>query len=369
MHAATQLFGRQSRRKLSMLALGLAIVLCAAVISLNSADAQDSPPPHRFFGFAGDVTIDGVALTEGTVIVAMIDGAEASRGTVSSTGSWFLDIPISDKKENPCNVSLVIGGIAVQGTWDKCPMRVQLALSSPPDDDADLLENGSSDDMMEDTDSMADEDDSDNMQEDGSDDMLEDESEDMMEDDSDDMMEDESDSMESDDDTMEDDERTEAVTPTVPDDDADLLENGSSDDMMEDTDSMADEDDSDNMQEDGSDDMMEDDSDDMMEDGSDDMLEDESEDMMEDDSDDMMEDDSDSMESDDDMMEDDEDVMMEDDEQTEAVTPTVPGTGTGGLLSNDDTNRWPVAVAITALLTFGVAALSLLISRRTDGVS
>ncbi len=269
MHAATQLFGRQSRRKLSMLALGLAIVLCAAVISLNSADAQDSPPPHRFFGFAGDVTIDGVALTEGTVIVAMIDGAEASRGTVSSTGSWFLDIPISDKKENPCNVSLVIGGIAVQGTWDKCPMRVQLALSSPPDDDADLLENGSSDDMMEDTDSMADEDDSDNMQEDGSDDMLEDESEDMMEDDSDDMMEDESDSME----------------------------------------------------------------------------------------------------SDDEMMEDDEDVMMEDDEQTEAVTPTVPGTGTGGLLSNDDTNRWPVAVAITALLTFGVAALSLLISRRTDGVS
>ena len=242
MHVATQLFGRQSWRRLSLLAVGLAVTLSAAVISMNSADAQTTTT-HSFYGFGGDITIDGQPLPTGTEIAAIIGDEVVASALVSESGSWIIEVPTSDIEEQPCNVLLVVNGFEAGQTWETCPMRVMLELSSGADGDADMLETASSDDMMEDD----------------------------------------------------------------------------SDSMMED------------------------------------------DDMMEDDSDDMMENDG--------MMEEDDDGMMDGDEQTEAVTPTAPGTGTGGLLSSDEANRWPIAVAITALLTFGVAALSQLISRRTDGVS
>ena len=227
MHAATHFIGRLGWRGIGLLAAAIMLV-AAVVVGTSTADSQ-SPPPHRFFGFAGDVTIDGAAIEAGVEVVAMIDGEAAATGVVSNAGSWFLDIPVADLDE-PCNVTFVVDGIDADQTWTVCPMRVKLDLTS---------EAKTGDDDM------------------------------MSEDDGDSMMEGDAD------DTMEED---------------DLLEADDSD--------------------------------------------------------------GDTMEADD----------------TAAVTPAVPGTGTGGLLGDGDGSPWASAVAITALLMFGVAAVALLIGRRTDSV-
>ncbi|MYG90166.1 MAG: hypothetical protein F4188_01375 [Chloroflexi bacterium] len=48
------------------------------------------------------------------------------------------------------------------------------------------------------------------------------------------------------------------------------------------------------------------------------------------------------------------------------VRPGAPSTGTGGVLDAEESTNWPRAVAITALLTFGIALIALLMGGRTN---
>ena len=68
----------------------VAIVLFGGVVTL----AQASDPIVRYFGFSGDVTIDGGPVEPGTVIVAMVDDEEVGRTTVNQAGAWILDVVI-----------------------------------------------------------------------------------------------------------------------------------------------------------------------------------------------------------------------------------------------------------------------------------
>lgn len=150
MNAKTPFIGRLGWRGLGVLAAAL-MLLAAVVIGTTRANAQLSAPDHRFFGFAGDVTIDGEAITVGTVITAIVDGQDAYDSVVSEAGSWFLDVPVADISE-PCNVTFAVDGIESDEAWESCPMRVVLELSSD-----DLMADDDSEDLMEE-DEMAEED-------------------------------------------------------------------------------------------------------------------------------------------------------------------------------------------------------------------
>ncbi len=124
--------------------LGLAAVALIALVGASIAGAQE-PPQYRFFGFAGDVTIDGQPIPPGVVIAATIDGVEVARAEVNAAGAWVLGIASADFDADSCNLIFEVDGLQAMHSADDCSSRVRLALSS---DDADLGEDlGGADDV------------------------------------------------------------------------------------------------------------------------------------------------------------------------------------------------------------------------------
>ena len=233
------------RRWMTVLA-ALSVVLCIGILS----SAQASDPIVRFFGFKGDVTIDGAPVGSGTVIMAMVGEKEVGSTTVNQAGAWMLDVNSSDLRPDACGVTFVVDGVRAPDEWDCAELRVQLALLSAGQE----RDSGSSPES-----------------EDGG-------------------------------------ERSEPDSGEP--DSGEPAEESATD---------------------GSPETAEDDAGDEME---------------------------------------AEDSAEESDEPTETIVrPAAPGTGTGGALDDGDSTNWPLAAAITALMTFGVAVMALLLSRRTNSAN
>ena len=104
--------------------------LTLALVGIGSVDAQDSNT-QRFFGFSGDVTIDGQPLAQGAEIVATVNGIEIGRTNVNQAGAWILDVSSDDYTNSPCNISFVFDGHQVDPGWQTCELRVRLAVTTP----------------------------------------------------------------------------------------------------------------------------------------------------------------------------------------------------------------------------------------------
>ncbi len=113
------------RQWLALLAV-VSVVLFGGVF----ASAQASDPVFRFFGFKGDVTIDGEPVAPGTEIVAIVNDEEVGRSTVNQSGAWILDVSRSDIDEASCGVTFVVDGLSAPEKWDCSNLRLRLALFS-----------------------------------------------------------------------------------------------------------------------------------------------------------------------------------------------------------------------------------------------
>ncbi|MDE2988524.1 MAG: hypothetical protein OXT70_10835 [Chloroflexota bacterium] len=106
------------------------VVLTAVTIVLFGvvASAQSSDPIVRFFGFSGDVTIDGEPVGPGTVIAATVGDEEIGSTTVNQAGAWILDIFVRDLSPDSCTMALVVDGLRAPEEWHCGEARVRLAL-------------------------------------------------------------------------------------------------------------------------------------------------------------------------------------------------------------------------------------------------
>ena len=118
------------RRRLMVVLTAVSLAVLSALVVTLTASAQESST-HRFFGFSGDVTIDGEPLLQGDEIVGFKNGVEIGRSTVNSAGAWILDVDASLLATSPCEVTFVIRGLSADQSWDTCPLRVRLALVRP----------------------------------------------------------------------------------------------------------------------------------------------------------------------------------------------------------------------------------------------
>ncbi len=106
----------------------MAAVLGAALTALlvgGIAMAQQLPP-HTFYGFEGDVTIDGENAPAGTEILA----STGDSATIDEDGSWSLEVAGDSE-----NVSFTVAGLAAEGALPAPSggvTRVILAVSTPP---------------------------------------------------------------------------------------------------------------------------------------------------------------------------------------------------------------------------------------------
>lgn len=103
----------------------VAIVLFGGVVTL----AQSSDPVVRFFGFSGDVTINGEPVGPGTTIAAVVDDEEIGRTTVNQAGAWILDVNSADLSPDSCSVTFVVDGLRAPDEWDCGELRVRIALA------------------------------------------------------------------------------------------------------------------------------------------------------------------------------------------------------------------------------------------------
>lgn len=129
---------RTARR---LIAVGLVTLIALAGSTVISA--QDDSM-YRFFGFAGDVTIDGEPLEPGAVIVATVDGVEVGRAEVNAAGAFVLDVNSDDFDEATCNIVFEVNGLQGRQSGDDCSLRLRLALSS---DDAGETEMAGEDEL------------------------------------------------------------------------------------------------------------------------------------------------------------------------------------------------------------------------------
>ncbi|MDE2747210.1 MAG: hypothetical protein OXI41_14760 [Chloroflexota bacterium] len=104
----------------------LTIVLISGLLT----SAQASDPILRFFGFSGDITIDGEAVGPGTVIAAMVGDEEVASTTVNQAGAWILDVSTGDLNPDSCDVTFVVDGLRAPYEWDCGDLRLRLALVS-----------------------------------------------------------------------------------------------------------------------------------------------------------------------------------------------------------------------------------------------
>lgn len=107
------------------------VVLTAVTIVLFGGvvtSAQSSDPIVRFFGFSGDVTINGEPIGPGTTIAAMVGDEEIGSTTVNQAGAWILDLNLPDLDPDSCAVTFVVDGLRAPDEWDCGELRVRLAL-------------------------------------------------------------------------------------------------------------------------------------------------------------------------------------------------------------------------------------------------
>lgn len=106
------------------------VALLILAVGWSSIGAQD-PEVHRFFGFLGDVTIDGEPVGPGSTIAALVDDEVVGETVVNAAGAWILDINAEVFNGGNCNVTFVVNDLQAETAWETCTMRVRLALVSP----------------------------------------------------------------------------------------------------------------------------------------------------------------------------------------------------------------------------------------------
>ncbi len=133
-----------SRRLILAAAAALAVLI--VLTNWAAVSAQD-PPMYRFFGFAGDLTVDGEPLQPGEVVIARVDGVEVGRAEVNAAGAWVLDVNSDQFDEASCNIVFEVNGLQGRQSGDDCSLRVRLELSSDaPADAAEVDDDQSADD-------------------------------------------------------------------------------------------------------------------------------------------------------------------------------------------------------------------------------
>ena len=106
------------------------LVLIVFAVGWSSVGAQDSEI-HRFFGFLGDVTIDGQPVGPGSTIAALVNDEVVGETVVNAAGAWILDVNTAVFEGGDCNVTFVVNDLPADTAWDTCARRVRLALISP----------------------------------------------------------------------------------------------------------------------------------------------------------------------------------------------------------------------------------------------
>ena len=107
------------------------VVLTAVTLVLFGgvvASAQSSDPIVRFFGFSGDITINGEPVGPGTTIAAMVGDEEVGSTTVNQAGAWILDINLSDLSPDSCTVTFVVDELRAPDEWHCGEPRLRIAL-------------------------------------------------------------------------------------------------------------------------------------------------------------------------------------------------------------------------------------------------
>ena len=105
------------------------VAALTALLVAGAALAQPANPEHHFYGYAGDVTLDGNSVPGGTTINAQADGAIVASGVVATNGEWSIKV-----RADAGSVRFAIGDavssvaypVASAGTT-----QVKLALTTP----------------------------------------------------------------------------------------------------------------------------------------------------------------------------------------------------------------------------------------------
>ena len=133
----------------------MAVVGAMLAALLISAVALAQTPPHTFYGFSGDTTVDGEA-ADGAMVVASADGEEVGSATLDASGEWSIDV-----EGGTMGVSFSVNGMAIDGSYDAAAggsTNVTLAVSTPAEEPEGDLE-GDDDAMTGDDDAMTGDDD------------------------------------------------------------------------------------------------------------------------------------------------------------------------------------------------------------------
>ena len=123
------------------------VAALTALLVAGAALAQPANPEHHFYGYAGDVTLDGNSVPGGTTINAQADGAIVASGVVATNGEWSIKV-----RADAGSVRFAIGDavssvaypVASAGTT-----QVKLALTTPePEPEVTEPEGGTEDDEL-----------------------------------------------------------------------------------------------------------------------------------------------------------------------------------------------------------------------------
>ena len=93
----------------------MAVVGAMLAALLISAVALAQNPPHTFFGFSGNTTVDGEA-ADGATVSAWAGGEEVGSATLDASGEWSIDVA-----GGTMGVSFSVNGMAAEGSYDADP--------------------------------------------------------------------------------------------------------------------------------------------------------------------------------------------------------------------------------------------------------
>ena len=133
------------------------VAALTALLVAGAALAQPANPGHYFYGYAGDVTLDGNSLPGGTTINAVADG-EVVSGVVNTDGSWSITVP-ADAGEVVFSVGDAVSSTSFPVS-SAATTQVKLALTTPePEPEVTEPEEGAEDDGSDMGDELGTEDD------------------------------------------------------------------------------------------------------------------------------------------------------------------------------------------------------------------